>query len=134
VEKKDYYITYYANNVPVIRAKYPGESENYGHKTDWDSYPDQEMLSELFPVYDSDNLNDEIDEDDTRADQQVHRKSIKMASRFGGVYADGTTLGQFILEEGPGGGFYSLPIALDKYEKLLGIKPEEAWLLKRILT
>jgi hypothetical protein len=32
------------------------------------------------------------------------------------------------------GGAYSYPGALDRYERALGLKPDEAWLMKRLLT
>ena len=45
--------------------------------------------------------------------------------------------GRTIVENaGPGcrGGAYSYPGALDRYEKALGLKPAEAWLVKRLLS
>lgn len=47
--------------------------------------------------------------------------------------------GQMIVDEAihqgaMGGGAYSYPAILDRYERALGLKPAEAWLLKRLLT
>ena len=42
-------------------------------------------------------------------------------------------IGEAIVAEGPGKGFAMYPWALDKYERVLGLRPAEAWLAKRLL-
>ena len=50
--------------------------------------------------------------------------------RFGAGFQEG---GEAILSEGAGGGWYALPWMLEKYERVLDLKPSEAWLLTRML-
>jgi len=60
--------------------------------------------------------------------------SEQIVDRFGGDESgDGSGMGAIILREGEGGGYLSLPWALDKYEREMCLKPCEAWLLKRML-
>lgn len=60
--------------------------------------------------------------------------------RFGGDWnwklADGKPLkiSEAIRGEGPGEGFAMLPWALDKYERVMRLRPGEAWLLRRLLA
>lgn len=60
--------------------------------------------------------------------------------RFGGDWhwklADGQqlTISEAIQGEGPGEGFAMLPWALDRYERVMRLRPGEAWLLKRLLA
>lgn len=49
--------------------------------------------------------------------------------RFASSYDNG----EIIAGEGPGKGFASYPWALDEYERALGLKPLETWLMKRML-
>jgi hypothetical protein len=52
-----------------------------------------------------------------------------IGERFSSKYVSG----EIISSEGPGKGFASYPWVLDKYERALGLKPAEAWLLHRMI-
>lgn len=58
-------------------------------------------------------------------------KIEKTGARFEGRLIP--NMGVFIAAEGPGKGFASYPWALDRYERALGITPEETWLLHRMM-
>ena len=55
--------------------------------------------------------------------------SESVGERFSTEFSDG----EIIANEGPGKGFASYPWVLDKYERALGLKPTEAWLLHRMI-
>lgn len=61
-------------------------------------------------------------------------------SRFGGgqnvLLKNGTVadIGDVVTSGGPGEGFALLPWALDRYERVMRLRPEESWLLRRLMT
>lgn len=50
--------------------------------------------------------------------------------------SDGTVadIGEVIVSGGPGKGVALLPWALDRYERVMRLRPEESWLLRRLMT
>ncbi len=59
--------------------------------------------------------------------QIADKKYSKYVRHFG-------TFGKYILEAGNGGGFYSVPHAIDIYERALGLSRDETWLIKRLIS